>query len=303
MLWLALAVMTAAAVALLLVPLLRAKADQAARGAHGVEVYRAQLGEVERDLERGVIGDEEAAGLRLEVERRLLGAAEDGFATRVSVRWRRLSAVGLGLGLPVAAAALYLWLGSPETPSRSLAERAVPPEAAFSAQRPTPSDIVAMVARLQARLEREPGSLGEWLMLARSYWELDRFPEAASAFRRAAELGPGDANVLMRLGESLVMAAQGVVTPEARDAFAQALATEPAHPGARFYLALADAQAGKMREAFARWLELAAETPADAPWRPFLLEHLGVAANQLGIELKQVLPEPPAGAVPTGTTE
>lgn len=298
MLWLVLAVMSAVAVALLLAPLLRATSDQASRGAHGLEVYRDQLREVERDLERGLVSSEEAAGLRLEVERRMLGAAEDGAATRLSVRWRRLSAAGLGLGLPLAAAALYLWLGSPETPSRPFVERAALPEAQPDTLGPRPGDIEPLAERLKARLEREPGSLADWLLLARSYWELDRFQEAAAAFRRAAELEPGDADILMGLGESLVMVAQGVVTPEAVAAFEKALAERPDHPGARFYLALAQAQAGRTREAFERWLVLAAETPAEAPWRALLLERLGVAADELGVELAEVLPEAPSPIAP-----
>ena len=46
-------------------------------------------------------------------------------------------------------------------------------------------------------------------------------------------------------GEMLVLTADGMVTPAAHDAFAAALAKDPNDDVSRFYLAFADAQAGK----------------------------------------------------------
>ena len=77
-LWLIFIGMTLAVVALLVVPLLRKGDGEAgpAAASHDVEVYRDQLNEVKADEERGLIGAGEAAAARLEIERRLLRAAE-----------------------------------------------------------------------------------------------------------------------------------------------------------------------------------------------------------------------------------
>ena len=69
---LALIGLTMLAVASLLVPLiLRSRAGQA-RDAYNLAVYRDQLAEIDRDVERGIVAPGEAEGARAEIGRRIL---------------------------------------------------------------------------------------------------------------------------------------------------------------------------------------------------------------------------------------
>jgi cytochrome c-type biogenesis protein CcmH len=69
---LALLGLTTLAVALLIVPLiLRGRAAQA-RDAYNLAVYRDQLAEIERDVDRGIIGPDEAEAAKSEIGRRIL---------------------------------------------------------------------------------------------------------------------------------------------------------------------------------------------------------------------------------------
>jgi cytochrome c-type biogenesis protein CcmH len=63
---------------------------------------------------------------------------------------------------------------------------------AASALRPAEQQAMAeaMVARLAARLEREPGDVAGWVMLMRSYQTLGREGEARAALRRAVAANP-----------------------------------------------------------------------------------------------------------------
>ena len=72
--WALAAVATAGVVGLLVRPLLRAGGGDADRLAYDLAVYRDQLAEVERARAAGELGEEEAAGSRLEIERRILTA-------------------------------------------------------------------------------------------------------------------------------------------------------------------------------------------------------------------------------------
>ena len=81
--------------------------------------------------------------------------------------------------------------------------------------------------------------------------------------------------------------------------FEAVLAARPAHPAARFHLALAHAQAGRIRRAYDMWRALAAEAPAEAPWRADLAALIRQAAAALG-EADASLPG--AGAAPRGPT-
>ena len=88
----------------------------------------------------------------------------------------------------------------------------------------------------------------------------------------------------------LVLAAQGIVTPAARDAFVAALAADPAEKIARYYLALADSQAGEERRALDAWLKLAGELSADSQMRAEIARRVAQAAAQAGIEAPPLPP-------------
>ena len=70
-LWFALGLMTVVAVGLALAPLVRRAQGAARRREYDLRVYRAQLSELARELERGLLGEHEAEAARLEVERRM----------------------------------------------------------------------------------------------------------------------------------------------------------------------------------------------------------------------------------------
>src|SRR5215211_1903866 len=114
-LWLVLALMTAAAIFVVLWPLGRRKAPSSGTD---VAVYRDQLEEIDRDRAAGLVGAAEAEAARVEISRRLLAAAAPVDAGRadapVETRWgRRAAAVAGVVMLPLGSAGLYLWLGSP----------------------------------------------------------------------------------------------------------------------------------------------------------------------------------------------
>ncbi|MFL5120523.1 MAG: c-type cytochrome biogenesis protein CcmI [Microvirga sp.] len=70
----AFALLTAVAVLAVLWPVFR-RQRPVERDRYEVEVYRDQLAEVDRDLERGLVSSDEARAARLEIERRLLRVA------------------------------------------------------------------------------------------------------------------------------------------------------------------------------------------------------------------------------------
>lgn len=290
---LALALMTALAVAAVLWPLLRRPADPAAES-FALDVYRDQLTEIERDLARGLIAAEEARAARTEIERRLLRAAAAAEQDRTGepTGGRRPALVMLAaLGVPLLTLGVYLDLGAPGLPDQPLAARQDRLQ-----QEPGRPEIERMVAQLEARLATAPDDLEGWLMLGRSRSVLGDAPAAVEAYRRAQSLAGDDPRVLAGLGEALVANAGGVVTPEARNLFTRLTALQPDEPRAMFFLGWADAQAGDYHAALERWRGLLATLPADTPWRPNVEESVRTAARELGLEPEAVLaqiPPPP----------
>jgi len=265
-LWFPLALMTAAAVFVVLWPLGRARL---AKGVGGdLAVYRDQMRELERDRSAGFIPAAEAAAARVEISRRLLAAdAAQQHAPPVSLApWRRrFTAVAAFVALPLGTIALYLAVGFPGLPDQPLAARSNGPDG---------RSLAALVAQVEDRLERNPQDGRGWEVIGPVYMRLNRFDDAVRARRNALRiLGPTAARE-GDLGEALVAAANGVVTADAKAAFDRALGLDARDPRASFFLGLAAQQDGKGVEAAAIWRDLLARAPADAPWAHAVRESL-----------------------------
>ncbi len=274
MLWLVLAGMTGLALLGALWPLAfrrRGGADAASE----VAFYKAQLGEIERDVERGQLPAEEAAGARAEAARRLIAASaaapiESGVGEAATPR--RIGAALIVVAVPLVALALYATLGRPDLSDAPLAGRMA---AANSAE-----GVEAALARLEAHLAASPDDAKGWAVIAPVYMHLGRFDDAATAFGEILRLEGESADRRAGYGEALVGAAGGVVTADARAAFDKALAEQPGLPAARFYLGLAAEQDGDKSKAIAIYQGLLSETPPDAPWVAALKARLAAVKGE-----------------------
>lgn len=265
MIWTIFAVMTAAVIAALLLPVLRHRETQAAdRNAYDRAVFRDQLAELDRDLERGTIGAAEAEAARNEISRRLIAAAEQPAPKKAG----GAAAVALvaALLVPLVAIPLYLRAGSPQLPDVPLSQRMEEAE--------QKGDYEALLVKVEQHLAKNPDDLEGWKVLGPAYARGQRWEDAAEAFRNIVRLSPPDAGALADQGEALVMASQGMVPAEAHDLFAKALALDPKLPKARFFDALALKQEGKTEEAKTAFEAFLKDTPEDAPWRPMLLAEM-----------------------------
>lgn len=290
-LWLILAAITLCAVAVLLLPLLRRQDTLVPRSAYDLSVYRQQLAEIERDLERGLLTDGEAGAARTEVERRMLQAADQPDRPGAGgERGRMIAAVAIAALLPLAAFLAYQYLGAPRLAERGRMVAEMPPPTGDAAERTAvtglspeqQAEVEGLIARLAERTRAAPDDLEAWLRLGRAYGLTGRPARSAEAFREALRLSDNRPDVAAEYGESLVMLHQGEVVEAARELFAGALAAEPREPRARYYLGLAAAQDGDWRAALERWTALAEDAAPDAPWLPSLRQRIADAALALG---------------------
>ncbi len=278
----------AIAVLALVLPLVRQrKADAAADSA--VAILKDQLAELGRDVERGLIRPEEARAARVEIERRLLRAADRATPHAFETgRLGRALVLAALLAVPLGTIALYLRLGEPSLPDLPFASRA------DERQGPAvPAEIETMVAGLEARLATEGDDLEGWLMLARSRFVLGRLEPAIEAFRRALELAPPqapeEAEAVAGLADALMARAQGVVTPEVQALMRRLAPLVPGDPRPPYYQGLAAAQAGDYNAALDQWRAMLEAAPADAPWRGQVEPSIRQAAAELGIDPEPIL--------------
>ncbi len=294
--WLAAGALSAFAIALLLWPLLRrpAATTAAPRQAYDLNIYQDQLTEIAGEATEGRLDAEQAVAARAEIERRLLATEESGGPAEPRAIGRAVTwslAAALCFAIPLAAIGLYLLLGNPGSQSMPFAERPVPEAPAERAAGPA---MEALTQRLAARLAEEPDNRAGWMLLGRSYAQIEQFDAAAETYRQAIAQGFDDFEVQSALGEMLTVQAGGTIGPEARNAFAAALAEDPQNPRALYYAGLALAQDGRAQEAIDLWLGLLRQSTAEAPWRPVVVQQIKEAAASLGIEA----PALPVAATP-----
>lgn len=291
--WLVAAALTALALLPLLRTLLRPAPPLEGAAAFARGVYAAQVAEIDRDLKRGILSDDQARAARAEVGRRLLSVADEAALTQVetSAKPAQRTALLITLLLPVAALGIYLPLGQPNLPAVPFATR--PAEALV------PPQVLDAVVKLEAALKANPDDAGGWGLLAQTYGAMNRPADAVNAWRQVLRLTPDDASVKGALGEALTVAADGVVGDEAVRLFSDAVAADAIDARARYYLGMARVQAGDIRGALDRWTALVADSPADAPWLPTVRARIHDAATQVGLDPIAITPAPkPASAPP-----
>jgi cytochrome c-type biogenesis protein CcmH len=241
-------------------------------------VYRRQLSEIDDLADRGLLAQTERRSARTEAARRLLAAA-DAPAPKSDGGRNRLAVIALAGAAPLIALAIYLVVGSPQTPDQPFAAR-------LRAWRAAPDNLdpdrmAAVLQQVAAEHPRDPEPL---VYLSHADLAAGDLVGAEAAARKAIGLQPGSAALWGALGEILTEKAGRDGDPEAVSAFQHAAALDPKLPGPRYYLARAQMANGDVQGGLKAWRALATDLPASDPRRGVL------AAQVAAVEKKGFLP-------------
>ncbi len=186
-------------------------------------LHRAQREALARDQADGLLEPGEHLGARLEIDRRLLAAADAAEAPVRSAN--RLGAGRLALLLlpiPLLAAALYAIGGHPALPSQPLASRM----AETDARQREDDQLIATLRQGLTRLDpATPEARQGYLLLGQAEASLGHWAAAAAAWRQALT-GGFDATVAVQAAEAQSRA-DGRVSAQSAALFRQALDTGP----------------------------------------------------------------------------
>ncbi|MDP2699502.1 c-type cytochrome biogenesis protein CcmI [Thalassospira sp.] len=256
-------------------------------------VYRDQLDEIGRDIERGVLSGEQATAARIEVQRRILATDQ-----RIQDRAGKTKPGGAAIVRPIVAGfvaisilaglGLYLDLGSPQTPDRPIVSRADEIAAIRASQQQDQSRQGALnraVADLSNRLIENPDDLEGWELLGNSLMALGRPEDAQTAFLETIRLSDRSGDYLAMYAESVIRSNTGQITPAAYSALQEAADTTSRDPRIPYYLGMYEAQNGDGAAAVERWIVLVNNAPADANWLPMVLGRIDEVARVEGIDL------------------
>ena len=243
------------------------------RGVYDLGVYRAQIQDLDRDLERGLIDDGDAKLLRVEIERRILRIEQDGDHQAAPQKPRRLGLIAAIAAVSILVpAGLYALLGSPKVVDQPYAARA----SQIDEMQSKVAKIKAMVDQLAARLQDDPNDGKGWFMLGRSLRVLRQPDRAKTAFERAMALMPNDVQVRLELGSLLIedLPAGTPLPDEFVTVMRDVLAIDPDVPDALYFVGLAEAEAGNVDKALALWTILLKKIPPESPDRAELQKQI-----------------------------
>ena len=246
---------------LVLGPLLKPARAPVTREAFDRAVYRDQLKELEREVARGAVAENEAATARLELQRRLLAADSDDKAANAGTR-KPLLAGALALAIVLVAGGLYWRLGSPGVPDDPYANRQAERDQ-VAQQQAQLNQIRGMVAKLADDMKQHPEDLEGWLRLGRSYAVLGQPDDAAAAFAQAEKLKPNDPAVLMAEAQALMagLPIAEQLTPQVVALLDRIQTIDPDEPAVLWYLGLHAAQQGDFKTARANWEKVKEKMP------------------------------------------
>jgi len=284
------ALMLIAALAFVLVPLLRTRVgddaqNEARRRRKALEAAHAD----------GILTDAEYAAK--------CAALAQAAPASVPARTRTGFAVALAVALllPAGAILLYWQLGAP---------RALDP-ANLVARSGEGADIEAAIAQLAEKMKQDPDNAEGWALLGRAYKSTRRFAEARDALKRAHDLLPDDADLMVEYAETLVLSSSDHrIQGEALDLIEKAIQTNPQNQKGLWLAGIADSQAGKYAEAVKKWNTLLPLLPPGSNVADSVQEQIAQAeALRDGKPLPAPSAQPPAetskaaAAAETGANE
>ncbi|MBB3710461.1 cytochrome c-type biogenesis protein CcmH [Limimaricola variabilis] len=322
-LWIVLTAMISVAATLVVAPFLRRQMGGAGTNEQSIALARSQIEAIDAEVAQGLLAPQEAQSARREIERRIVAAtrAPQSALGEASDKVRLVSVAVVSGWVVIGSAALYLSIGRPDLPAAphmpmaSLAQPIAPASAPATAPLASPAQaemsqpagsVDGAIASLAARLRETPEDAEGWRMLGWSYFNTGRHAEAADAYARAVALVDDDPDLWSHYGETLVRAADGLVTTPATEAFDAALALNADDARARFFKGMALEQDDDPHAALDLWIGMLADARADADWAPGVLQRVRELANQHGIDIAGRLPEtepllPPAPVAPGPT--
>lgn len=197
--------------------------------------------------------------------------------------WRDARGVAVGIGVVMLASTglLYLLVGTPR--------------ALDGAAQQTPKTLGDAIVQLEAELQRDPRQAEGWRLLGQAYQREGKLAQARDAYAKAVALLPDDADLLAEAAQVRALAhPQRLFDGEAVALLTRALVKDPAHQRARWFLGIAQRQAGDNAAAAATWEPLLGLV--DAATAASLRKEIDAARADAGLPALAAAPVAPAVA-------
>ncbi|SHK39380.1 cytochrome c-type biogenesis protein CcmH [Marinobacter antarcticus] len=264
--WIAATVLIILALAFVLYPVLfhrRGDRQQTDLRNQNLMAYRSRMAELEKEHQAGIIDDESHRQLRDELAGAMLDDVPENEAPAKTVPGRKAAmAVGLLsiLLIPAATVLLYEEWGAMDS-----VEAFVAMQELGSSDDARAAKMNELTQQLRTRLEASPDNPDGWAMLGQTYMRLERYDDAAWAFRELADsVSSDDGSRAVALGlsaQAQFFRSQGAMTDGVTSAIEEAMALNPDEVNSLGLLGIHAFSQGNYREAIAYWERIETVAP------------------------------------------
>lgn len=269
--WLSAGLLLLAALAFLLIPILRGRRQQQAeedRTALNVALYQERVAELTAQQEAGVLDAGQLAKGRDEAARELLSDTEGSEAPRQGHLGKTLPLVAAVL-VPVMALGLYLHFGAADKVelTREFAD--------------APKTMQEMTTRLERAVQAQPDSAEGLYFLGRAYMADQRPGDAAKAFERAVALAGREPELLGQWAQAQYFAADKQWSAQLQSLTDEALKADPNEVTSLGLRGIAAFEGERYQEAIDYWQRLLSQLPEGDASRAALQGGIDRAADKL----------------------
>ena len=252
------------------------KAEATSRRQMNAAIYREELEKLEAERSAGSMNSVDYEIAHAEMRQRLFQDTNEE-DDRSVMGSHKLTVIGVCIFIAALSAGFYWSLGD----ATRIANQ--------NTQQPmTREGVDKMVNEFAAKMEKDPGNLEGWAMLARSYRILGRNEEAAKAYARAGNFIDSNPQLLADYADVLAANANGNFTGKPLQLINQALKLDPNNLLALWLSGTASYTAGNYKAAVQTWERLAQQLPPGTDEARSIEESIADARAKGGISSKVV---------------
>ena len=253
--WLAACALLLAALAFLLIPVVRARRAQTEedRTALNVALYQERLAELENQRAAGILSDEQFEAGRAEGARELFDDTEQGAQTQRSLG--KAIPLLMALALPVVGLGLYWHWGASDALSLS------------QEMQQEPKSFEEMIDRLERSVAVQPDWAESWYFLGRAYMAQEQSAKAAEAFAKTIELNGRDPALLGLWAQAQYFAANKVWNDQLQALADEAITANPNESTTLGLLGIVAFEKEQYAQTVDYWQRLLAVLPPNDPSR------------------------------------
>ena len=271
-----------------------------------LDVYRDQLDQISKDIERGILNQSEAELSRIEIKKRLL---ESDSKTSKKLNYGNTNSnyllmIALSLFLLICSVSLYSTLGffgtadaplnerldliekfNKNRPSQAVMETRIAPDKGNKSKINYDKDYLQLIQNLRETVKRNNSDITGHRLLVKYENDLNRFAEAHLIQEKLINLLGSHVTALdyTDYAQLLINAANGYVSPEAEESLKKALKLDKKYARALYLTGLLMIQSKRPDIAYKIWVELLRTGNKYDPWISEIKKSLGALELKAGL--------------------